>query len=76
MESAFSIAIKAFSSILELRDPYTASHQKRVAKIAVAIAKKMNLPDERIKQLNVAALLHDIGKMQIPADILAKPGKS
>jgi HD-GYP domain-containing protein (c-di-GMP phosphodiesterase class II) len=36
----------------------------------------MNLPDERIKQLNVAALLHDIGKMQIPADILAKPGKS
>jgi len=60
---------------IELRDPYTAKHQSRVARLATAIAAEMGLPEERIEGLKYASLLHDIGKLSVPTQILTKPTK-
>jgi len=65
--------IEAIAATSEARDPYTAGHQRRVAQLATAIAQEMGLPDERIKGIRFGALIHDLGKIQIPAEILAKP---
>ena len=65
--------VDALSSAVETRDPYTAGHQKEVAKIACAVAEEMGLPEDLIEGLRVASLLHDIGKIKIPAEILSKP---
>jgi PAS domain S-box-containing protein/putative nucleotidyltransferase with HDIG domain len=75
LEKSMEDTIKAMSLIVETRDPYTAGHQDKVAKLAAAIAKKMNLSEEQIKGIQMAGFIHDIGKMYIPADILSKPGK-
>lgn len=58
---------------VEIRDPYTAGHQRSVTELACAVGSKLGLPEEEIKGLRVAGLLHDIGKMSIPAEILSKP---
>jgi PAS domain S-box-containing protein/putative nucleotidyltransferase with HDIG domain len=68
-------AINTMVKIVELRDPYTAGHQQKVADLATSIAREMKLDDTCIEQLRTAALIHDIGKMYIPSDILSKPGK-
>ena len=68
-------AINTMVKIVELRDPYTASHQQKVADLATAIAREMKLEDTLIEQLGTAAIIHDIGKMYVPLDILSKPGK-
>lgn len=67
--------IGTMSKIIELRDPYTAGHQARVAGLSAAIADAMGLPVEQVKYIRIAALIHDIGKIYIPSDILSKPGK-
>ncbi len=67
--------LEAISMIGEIRDPYTAGHQKRVALLARSLARKMGLPQDRMEGVFVAATLHDIGKIYVPAEILAKPGK-
>lgn len=67
--------VNALASAFEKRDPYTAGHQKRVAKIACGIAARMQLSENHIQGIRIAALLHDIGKISIPVDILSKPGK-
>lgn len=67
--------INTMAKIVEMRDPYTAGHQRRVANLATAIAIEMNLDDQQIEQVNKAAIIHDIGKIYIPSDILSKPGK-
>lgn len=67
--------ILAMAKIVETRDPYTAGHQQRVAKLSSAIAKEMGLPEERINTLRMAAFIHDVGKIYIPAEILSKPGE-
>ena len=67
--------ISALVSIVEIRDPYTAGHQKRVAKLSLAIAKEMGLEEERINTLELAAIIHDIGKVDVPFEILSKPGR-
>ena len=67
--------IQVLSSVTELRDPYTAGHQQRVAEICVAIAARMGLASERIEGLEVAALLHDVGKVSVPLEVLSIPGK-
>ena len=67
--------IRAVSLTLEIRDPYTAGHQRRVAQLASAMAREMGLPEERIEGLQLAASIHDIGKISVPAEILCKPGK-
>jgi putative nucleotidyltransferase with HDIG domain len=61
------------SKTMEWRDPYTAGHQKRVADIAVLIARKMGLNSDRLQGLHMAGMVHDIGKVAIPAEILTKP---
>ncbi len=68
-------AINTMVKIMEMRDPYTAGHQQRVAELATTIAREMKLEDTRIDQLRMAATIHDIGKMNVPSDILSKPGK-
>ena len=67
--------INGLISAVEIRDPYTAGHQRRVAKLAVAIATDMELPPEQIESIRFASLVHDIGKIYVPAEILSKPGK-
>jgi len=67
--------VQAMSTIVEMRDPYTAGHQLRVANLACMIAKEMGLSDEQIKGILMAGIVHDIGKIHVPAEILSKPGK-
>ena len=66
--------IHAMSLAIEMRDPYTAGHQKRVTDLAVAIAKELELSVDKIDGIRMAGLIHDIGKISVPAEILAKPG--
>ena len=66
-------AVKALASTAEKRDPYIAGHQRRVAQLACAIADESGFPEEQIRGVHVAGLLHDIGKISIPAEILSKP---
>ncbi len=61
-------------SAIEYRDPYTAGHQRRVTQLAVAIAEDMELPKNEIDCIRIAAMIHDIGKINIPVEILSKPG--
>lgn len=67
--------IKTLSMTVELRDPYTAGHQRRVAQIAVALAQDLGLSQNRQESLRIACTLHDIGKIVVPAEILSKPGR-
>jgi len=67
--------VNAMSLTVEERDPYTAGHQRRTADLAVVLAQKMGLPDKKIKGIRTAGLIHDIGKIAIPAEILSKPGR-
>ena len=66
--------VDALAASVEAKDPYTAGHQKRVGALTKAIAKKMNLPDKDIDGISIAGSIHDIGKIQIPSEILCKPG--
>jgi putative nucleotidyltransferase with HDIG domain len=67
-------AISALVTVVESRDPYTAGHQQRVAEIASAIAQEMGLPPEKIEGIRIGAMIHDIGKVGVPAEFLVKPG--
>ncbi|MBI5660309.1 MAG: PAS domain S-box protein [Nitrosomonadales bacterium] len=67
--------VQAIAAMVELRDPYTAGHQRRVAQLAAAIAVELGLPEERVRGIHLAGTIHDLGKIQTPAEILSKPGK-
>ncbi|HEC61401.1 MAG TPA: HD domain-containing protein [bacterium] len=67
--------VEALASALEKRDPYTAGHQKRVAKLGCALAEELGFSEKQIEGIQVAGNLHDIGKLSIPTDILNKPGQ-
>jgi PAS domain S-box-containing protein len=67
--------VHAIATIVEMRDPYTSGHQVRVAKLAAAIAKQMELPDEQVHAIHLAGVVHDLGKVRIPSEILSKPGE-
>ena len=75
MERAWEQTIVALSNTVERKDPYTAGHQRRVSELASAIATRMGLVEERVRGIRMAALVHDIGKINIPTDILSKPGR-
>jgi PAS domain S-box-containing protein/putative nucleotidyltransferase with HDIG domain len=60
-------------SLLEIRDPHSAGHQRRVSILATAIAIEMGLPEEQVERIRIASLVHDIGKIHIPSEILSKP---
>jgi response regulator RpfG family c-di-GMP phosphodiesterase len=68
-------SVSALAAMIELRDPYTAGHQRRVASITEAIARDMDLPEQQIEGLILAAVVHDVGKISIPTEILSKPGQ-
>jgi PAS domain S-box-containing protein/putative nucleotidyltransferase with HDIG domain len=68
-------AVLAMGHVVETRDPYTAGHERRVAELAVALGAELGLEPERLEGLRLAALIHDIGKIAVPAEILAKPGR-
>jgi putative nucleotidyltransferase with HDIG domain len=75
MEDGMEAIIQVMESALGARDPYTVGHQQRVTLIACAIARELGLPAVCFHYLRVAATLHDLGKIAIPGDILAKPGR-
>ena len=65
--------VYTMAKVVEKKDPYSAGHQKKVSQLATAIAKEMKLPKDKIEGLKVAALVHDIGKIGMPIEILCKP---
>lgn len=75
LQKAMTGIVEAMAVIVETRDPYTAGHQHQVAKISRLIADEMGFAPERVEALHMAAYIHDIGKIYVPAEILSKPGK-
>ncbi len=75
VERLLEDTIGAITTIVQRKDPYTAGHQQRVSQLACAIGREMGLRSEQIRVIRIASLLHDLGKVFIPAEILAKPGK-
>jgi len=67
--------VDVVSFMVEKRDPYTAGHERRVSSLALAIARELDLDEKRYEGLGLAATIHDLGKVAIPSEILAKPGK-
>ena len=67
--------IQVVALTVETRDPYTAGHQRRVAELSGTIAREMGLPPEKIEGLRMAAMIHDLGKINVPTEILIKPTK-
>jgi putative two-component system response regulator len=74
LQRALEGTVHALVAAIEMRDPYTAGHQQRVAQLACVIATEMGLPEEQIEGLRMAGLIHDIGKMNVPTEILSMPG--
>jgi HD-GYP domain-containing protein (c-di-GMP phosphodiesterase class II) len=75
LERSLEQTIEAIAATIEVRDPYTAGHQRRTTRIAVAIGQEMGLDADRLKGLQVAGTIHDIGKISVPVEILSRPGK-
>jgi PAS domain S-box-containing protein/putative nucleotidyltransferase with HDIG domain len=67
--------VRALALTVEKRDPYTAGHQERVALLAGAIAAEMGMPPEQVEGIRLGGIIHDIGKIYIPAEILNRPGR-
>jgi putative two-component system response regulator len=75
LTNTFYETVKALGLLTEKRDPYTAGHQQRVALLATGIGRKLSLTEKEIEIINVAGLLHDIGKVAVPVELLVKPSK-
>ena len=75
LQRALQGTIQAISITIEMRDPYTAGHQRRVAKLAEAIGKELGMSEAQLEGLKLAAEIHDIGKIYVPSEILSKPTK-
>jgi PAS domain S-box-containing protein/putative nucleotidyltransferase with HDIG domain len=75
LQRAIEGAINAVALTTEIRDPYTAGHQHRVAKLACSIGIELGLSENQIEGVRVAGTLHDIGKIYVPAEILSRPGR-
>ncbi len=73
LQKAFGAIIQVLEKTVEIRDPYTAGHQRRVADLAGHIAEEMGLSADRIDGIRITGIIHDIGKIHIPAEILSKP---
>ena len=75
LQRAMEATIQAMARTVEARDPYTAGHERRVAQLALALAREMELDENRCQAVRMAAVIHDIGKLIVPAEILSKPGQ-
>ncbi len=67
--------VRALSFAVEVRDPYTSAHQRRVGALAGAISRELGFTEEQVVQIQVAGLLHDVGKISVPSEIMTRPGK-
>jgi PAS domain S-box-containing protein len=75
LRRALEETVAAMGTVVEMRDPYTAGHERRVTELAVAMARKLALEERVVKALRLASDVHDIGKIAVPAEILSKPGR-
>lgn len=75
MSRAWKQTVEVLSSTAEARDPYTAGHQRKVAQLAGAIAREMGQGERFVEGVVLASLVHDIGKISVPSELLSKPGK-
>jgi PAS domain S-box-containing protein len=75
LRKALEETVAAMGTVVEMRDPYTAGHERRVTQLALAIAIMLGMDEETAAGLRVAADVHDIGKIAVPAEILSKPGR-
>ena len=75
LRSSMNAIIEAMAYTVETRDPYTAGHQRRVTNLARAIADEMGLDDDKKDGIRMAGVIHDLGKISVPAEILSRPGK-
>jgi len=75
LRETFIVTVNTLASTVEMRDPYTAGHQRRVTILSCAIAEEMGLTEEQFDGLRLAGLVHDIGKFNVPVEILNKPGR-
>jgi PAS domain S-box-containing protein len=75
LRKSLDITIKTISRTVDSKDPYTAGHQQRVSDLARSIATQMDMTSEEIDGIRMAGIMHDIGKISIPAEILSKPGR-
>ncbi|AHE99686.1 PhnD/SsuA/transferrin family substrate-binding protein [Thioalkalivibrio paradoxus] len=75
LERSLKATIQAIAVTIEKRDPYTAGHQERVATLADALAERLGMHEQQREGLRLAASIHDIGKIGVPAEILNRPGK-
>ena len=73
LRQSLEASVEAIAATVEMRDPYTAGHERRVAELAAAIAREMGLPENTVEGIRFGAMIHDLGKIQVPAEILAKP---
>jgi HD-GYP domain-containing protein (c-di-GMP phosphodiesterase class II) len=73
LRRALDGTIDAMTSVIEMRDPYTAGHERRVTRLALAMAERLDLDEESRRLLRLAGAIHDVGKIGIPAEILSKP---
>jgi HD-GYP domain-containing protein (c-di-GMP phosphodiesterase class II)/DNA-binding NarL/FixJ family response regulator len=75
LQRTLEATVNALVSAVEMKDPYTAGHQRRVAQLAPAIAQEMGFSEEQINGIYIAAIIHDVGKINVPVEILSKPSK-
>jgi HD-GYP domain-containing protein (c-di-GMP phosphodiesterase class II) len=75
LKKTMDAAINTMSNIIEAKDPYTAGHQYRVSQLATRIAQELGLSPDKIEGIRIASLIHDIGKIGLPTEILSKPIK-
>jgi PAS domain S-box-containing protein/putative nucleotidyltransferase with HDIG domain len=75
LQKILSGTVQSIAKIVEMRDPYTSGHQRRVANLASAIAQEMGLSKDQVDSIRVAGVIHDIGKIAVPAEILSKPSQ-
>jgi len=75
LEGVLRSVVQTMGKVVEARDPYTQGHEEGVARIATLIARELGLPEDEVDGVEVAALVHDVGKLTVPAEILSKPGR-
>ena len=75
LQRSMEATVQVIASTVEMRDPYTAGHQRRVAELATAIARELGLSEDQVHAVHLAGVVHDLGKIHIPAEILSKPGR-
>ncbi len=75
VETTLNSAVETVARMVEVRDPYTAGHERRVSELSVVFGRALGLPERRLEGLRIGGYLHDVGKIAVPAELLAKPGR-